>query len=800
MARASISVLYLCRMKLSAFFISLLFLFSFQMNAQTPIQTVRGKVVDNQTKSELVGVVVLLVDSGKVTKNTVTDASGNYRLPEVTVGRHTLTFRYFGYKEQTRAIIVSSGKEVIQNIDLEESVIQATEVVITDDQKSKPNNEMTTVSGRSFSIEETQRYAGSLGDPSRMAANYAGVSGSQDSRNDVVIRGNSPLGLLWRLNGADIPNPNHFGSFGSTGGPVSMLNNNVLDNSDFMTGAFPAEYGNALAGVFDLKMRNGNNEKFEFMSQFGFNGLEFGMEGPISKKRGSSFLINYRYSTLILFSKIGLEFGIGDAVPSYQDISYKLNFPTERFGNFAFWGVGGTSYVELLDSKRDTTRLDLYTIGGYDTYYGTRSGVTGFTHTYILKSDALSRLNIAVSGMQNYIKQDSVSFTDHTFWRNYGSDFRQYKITANYTFLKKFSARNTLKSGIYADQIRVNLRDSSNYNVTQFRHLRDIQDETWLLQAYSQWQHHFSDQFTLNVGLHSQVLLLNNSYSIEPRAGVRWHISEKQSLSFGTGLHSQMQTIFTYFNQTLMPDETYLTTNSEIDFSRAAHAIIAYDWNITSNMRIKVETYYQYLYSIPGLQHSSIYSGLNEGADFNAPGIDSLINNGTGQNYGIEFTIEKFYSKGFYFLITTSLFRSEFKPSDGVQRQSAFSGNYVVNLLGGKEFKFNDRNTLSFDFKLNAAGGKRYIPINLDASVLAGFAVYDYSQAYNQRYNGYFRMDCKIGYIHNGKHITQQFALELLNFTNSKNVFTQDFNRSSNSIVTNYQTGFLPVPSYKISF
>jgi hypothetical protein len=148
-----------------------------------------------------------------------------------------------------------------------------------------------------------------------MASNFAGVSGANDARNDIIIRGNSPSGLLWQLEGLNIPNPNHFGSLSSTGGPVSMLNNNVLDKSDFMTSAFPAQYGNALSGVFDLSLRNGNNEKYEFLGQVGFNGFELGAEGPFSKNSKSSFLINYRYSTLALFQQIGINFGTGSATP-----------------------------------------------------------------------------------------------------------------------------------------------------------------------------------------------------------------------------------------------------------------------------------------------------------------------------------------------------------------------------------------------------------------------------------------------------------------------------------------------------
>ncbi len=769
--------------------------------SQTPTQTVRGTIVDNQTKSPLVGVIVILADTGATMRNTTTDVDGHFRLENVTVGRHTLVYKYLGYKERAMPIIVTSGKEVVLNVELEESVVEAEEVVITDEsEKTQPINEMATVSARSFTIEETSRYAGSLGDPSRMAANYAGVSGAEDSRNDVVIRGNSPLGVLWRLNGADIPNPNHFGSFGSTGGPVSMLNNNVLDNSDFMTSAFPAEYGNALAGVFDLRMRNGNNEKFEFLGMVGFNGFEFGMEGPLSKKHNASFLINYRYSTLGVFSKLGLEFGIGDAVPKYQDLSFKLNFPTDKYGTFSFWGVGGLSYIELLDSQRDTTKLDLYTIGGYDTYYGTRTGMTGFTHSYILKNNAYSKFTLSMTGMQNYIQQDSFSYADQSFWRSYGSDFRQARISGSYMFLKKFNPKNTLKSGVFANNILIGLHDSTSYSVTYFRRIRDIDASTWLLQGYSQWQHKFTDRVTLNLGVHSQVLTLNNTWSLEPRAGIRWQTGERTALSYGAGMHSQMQTVFTYYNQTMLPDGSYVLTNRDIDFSRAVHNVVAFDWNFGPAMRLKAEVYYQYLYDIPGFAQPSMYSGLNEGADFGAPGIDSLVNAGTGRNYGVELTVEKFYSKGYYFLVTSSLYKAHFTPSDGIERQTAFSGNYVVNVLGGKEFRFNAKNTLSFDLKFNAAGGKRYIPIDLDASAAAGYGVRDLDRAYSVRYPGYFRMDGKISYIHNGKHITQQWALEFLNFTNHKNVFTQVYDPGTNTMSTNYQTGFLLVPSYKISF
>lgn len=782
-------------------FTFLILLIGTSLFAQTPVQTIRGQVVDNQTKSPLPGVVVVLQDTGAAMKSTTTEVDGNFRFDAVPIGRHNLLFRFIGYKERTLTVILTSGKEVVLTVEMEESVITTQEVVITDkNEKTKPLNDMTTVSARSFTIEETSRYAGSIGDPSRMAANYAGISGANDSRNDVVIRGNSPMGLLWRLNGVDIPNPNHFGSFGSTGGPVSILNNNVLNNSDFLTGAFPAEYGNALAGVFDLRMRNGNNEKYEFMGQVGFNGFELGAEGPISKKRGSSFLINYRYSTLELFSKMGVEFGVGVAVPHYQDLSFRVNFPTEKAGDFTFWGIGGLSYIELLDSKTDTTKLDLYTLGGFDTRYGTRMGVVGFSHTVSLGSRSYSRFNIGVTGMQNYISLDSIGWADMSFWPNYGSNFVRINVNTNYALVVKFNSKNTLKSGIQFETYSISLVDSTAITATTFRKIRDVQDNSFLMQAYSQWQHKFTDLLTLNLGLHGQFLGLNNSFAIEPRAGFKWQLNEFHWLSFGAGLHSQMQPIFIYYNQTMNPDESYALTNTNVDFSKALHGVIAWDWNFADNMRLKAEVYYQHLFDIPVLERPWIYSALNDGADFDSPGIDSLINNGTGRNFGFELTVEKFYSKGYYFLWTTSLYQARFTPSDKIERQSAFSSNYVVNLLGGKEITFKTKHTFRFDIKFNLAGGKRYIPIDLNASNAAGLVQYDYSHAYEKRYADYFRIDTKIGYVFNGKHITQQWSLEFLNTTNNKNMFMQEWDQATGTIKTSYQTGLLVIPSYRITF
>jgi CarboxypepD_reg-like domain/TonB-dependent Receptor Plug Domain len=770
-----------------------------QLHAQIPTQTVRGIVLDNQSKSLIFGAIVVLVDSNS--KNgSASNEQGAFKLNAVTIGRHKIRVSFLGYTPRIIPVDVTSGKEVVLTIELEENVIQGAEVVIEAyKDKTKANNDMSTNSTRSFTIEETSKYAGSRNDPARMVANYAGVSGSNDSRNDIIIRGNSPSGVLWRLNGMDIPNPNHFGSLGSTGGPVGILNNNVLDNSDFMTGAFAAEYGNATAGVFDLKMRSGNNEQHEFMGQIGFNGLEAGAEGPISKKTKASYLVNYRYSTLKVFQALGIDFGTGSSSPQYQDVSFKLDFPTKKIGKFNVFGLGGKSFVALLDSKRDTTKKNFYEFGKSDIYFGSDMGFVGASHFYAVNSKAYNKLNIGLSGAQTTIQSYDVNKQLQVGRINYGNRSLVYKFSLNDLFVYKLNARNTIKSGFFIDQINFLLKDST-YDDSIYRRLRNSIGNTYLVQMFSQWQHKFSDQLTLNTGLHYQQLLLNQSKSLEPRIGLKWQFKPKQSLSLAAGMHSQMQSIYAYFSETRLPNNTYINTNTNLDFTRSNHLVLAYDINITDNMRIKTEAYYQQLNGVPVEIRKSGFSMANEGADFNNPSIDSLVNKGSGNNLGFEFTLEKFLSKGYYYLLTTSLFDSKYKGSDGIERNTGFNGNYIINALAGKEIIIGNRMRLNLGVKSTFAGGKRYTPINLNKSIAAGEEVRNTLQPYSEQLNPYFRTDIKIGFKIEGKHITQEFSIDIQNITNQKNVFTRSYSPSKQAIATEYQLGLFIIPQFRITF
>lgn len=785
--------------KLNLFLIVFL-LFSKSNFAQQLTQTVRGTITDKQSKETLIGASVILVDTAMLKGNTA-DENGNFRIEGVPVGRRTFKISFLGYRESFVTIIVTSGKEVVMNIDLEQSVVTANTVtIVAEKQKDKSNNQLAMVSSRSFTIEETSRYAGSIGDPSRMAANYAGVSGANDSRNDIIIRGNSPSGLLWKLNGVEIPNPNHFGSLGSTGGPVSMLNNNVLDKSDFMTGAFPAEYGNALAGVFDLQMRSGNNEKNEFLAQVGFNGFELGAEGPLSNKNGSSYLVNYRYSTLGVFSALGLEFGTGAAVPKYQDVSFKIDLPTQKAGKFSVFGMGGISYIEVLDKDIDSTRENLYDDPVRDDgYFGNNMGFVGLNHTYFFNKNTYSKINLSVSTSGQNYKIDTLRAGDDMAIPTYRNKSDQQKYIADFSINKKFSARNFLKAGVDATAIQFNYCDST-IDDGIWRTITEFDGSASLLRGYINWQHRFNDKLTLNSGVHTQFFSFNKSYSIEPRVGLKWELNEAQSLSIASGLHSQLQPYYVYFVKARYNDGSYKETNKDLDLTKSWHLVSAYDRTIGKDFRIKAEVYYQHLFDVPVEKRATSWSVLNEGADFGIREVDSLINDGTGTNYGMELTLEKFYSHGYYFLLTGSLFESKYKGSDDKERSTAFNGNFVFNLLAGKEWTVRKKNVIAVNLKTNYSGGKRYVPVDLIESKLSGQTEYDEDNAYEKRRKDYFRTDVKFSYRINRKKTTHEIALDINNIFDTQNIWSEQYSPKTGTIVKEYQLGFLPIPMYKLTF
>lgn len=788
---------------------------------QTYTQTVRGKVYDDETQFPIPGAKIQIFTSDTtLLLRAKADPDGLFEINNVPVGKHQLVASYVMYNNKDITIEVNSGKETVIDVPMKESLVEQGEVVVVGRKQGEVNNENALISAQQFSVSETDRYAGSRSDPARMASNFAGVSGADDSRNDIVIRGNSPLGVLYKVEGIDIPNPNHFAISGSTGGPVSILNNKILANSDFLMSAFPAEYGNSTSGVFDLKLRAGNKTQHEFTGQLGFLGTELLAEGPMGKGGNSSYLIMGRYSTLDLFKSLGISVGT-DAIPRYGDGAMNFNWRLKNSGNLSLFAIGGASQIAIKISDQTTYSEELYGEGDRDQYFGTAMGVVGLSYKQPLSEKTLLRTTLAYSFENQHANHDYLWRTIDTttdvisvdaMYPIMGFRYNINKVSAYTSVNHKINKKHLIKAGVNIDYYMFDMLDSvlvaghtiADHDSFQLRW--DYQGGAILAQPFVQWKWRASEKTEVTAGLHSQYFSMSNSLSpIEPRVGWRTKIGNNQAVFAGAGLHSQTQPMYIYTYHLLDANGNKVYHNKNMDFSKSIHTGVGYSASLKGSWNVKTEAYYQSLYNIPVTNNPSAFSLINMGSGFSRFFPDTLKNEGTGYNYGVELTVQKFFDKSFFFMFSATLYNSKYTGSDNNEYNTSYNGNYIANLLAGKEFKLGDKNSISIGLKVTGAGGKRYGEIDVAMTDSLQEIVFLDSNYNGNKFKDYFRTDLKVNWKYNGKRITHEIGLDLVNILNTQNILSYAYapdlaHPEKVPVSTKYQLGFLPLFYYRVDF
>jgi hypothetical protein len=753
-------------------------------------QTIRGTVTDQLLQTPIAGATIIITGTDK---KIVADSMGNFRIPNMAAGTYTLVISHINYNNAVASnIIVNTGKEVVLTINMETRVHTEKAVEVTaSSRKNKPLNDMSVVSARAFTVEETQRYAAAVNDPLRMVTGFAGVASADDGGNEIVIRGNSPTGLLWRMEGIDIPNPNHFSEAGSSGGGISILSSQLLANSDFLTGAFAAEYGNALSGVFDLKLRKGNNEKKEYALQAGLLGLNAAAEGPLSASHKGSWLVNYRYSTLSLLNNMGLD--LAEGTTNFQDLSYNIYIPTKNKGIFTLFGFGGLS-SQNQSIETDSSKWEMQD----DRYAGkfvANTGATGITHTIPVDDQTTLKSALAFSYTANSFNEKYADYNKIVV-DNYKDNYITKKVLLSSTLNHKINTSNAFRAGAYVNFIFFKYYKLSKENPNApLLETINTSGNTQTVQAYIQWQYKPLNNLTFNLGMHYLALLYNNTGSAEPRASVKWDPDNKSSLAFGYGMHSQLQALGVYFAK----DVNNENPNQYIDLTKAHHFVLSYSRLIGHRLRAKAELYYQQLYNVPVTVNSNkTFSTLNIRDEFVT---DPLTNNGKGKNYGIELTLEKYLDNYFYYTINGSFYQSKYTAADGIERNTRFNANYLFNTVGGKEWPLaGQKRVLGINFKIVYSGGYRTTPIDLPASQQEGYTIYKEKEAYSLQNAAYFRPDCRVSIKWNRPRLTSTLSLDIQNMINRKNIYNQDYDLLKNTTITNYQNGIIPILNYKVEW
>lgn len=768
--------------------------FCLSISAQHLTQNIRGTVTDKASGIPIAYATIQLEDAPD--RGTITDSIGNFVLKGISLGRHNVKATFIGYEPSlVREVLVSSAKEVFLEIAMTENAQELNEVVVRPQvNKEQALNKMALTGARMFSVEEASRYAGGMDDPARLASSFAGISAGV-SHNGISIHGNAPHLLQWRLEDVEIPNPNHYADIATLGGGIlSSLSNHVLGNSDFFTGAFPAEYGNAVSGVFDMKLRNGNNRKVENTIQAGILGIDIASEGPLSKKHNASYIVNYRYSATGLLAHLNMV-DMGGAF-DYQDLNFKFNFPTRRLGTFSIWG---TSLIDKYgsDLEKDISKWE-YLGDGSDSKTDQYMAAGGISHRYFIGENGLLKTTLATTYFKSTASIDMFD-TDlnSTPYLDMSRENTNLVFTTSYNH--KFSARFTNKTGASFTQMFYDMKmNLAPFVATPLDVISMGDGSTSLFSAYTSNSIGIGSDFTLNLGLNTQVLTLNKHWTLEPRIGMKWQATAKTSFALAYGMHSRMEKMDVYYTQT--PQTGDALVNKDLDFTKANHFMLTFDYKISDELLLKIEPYFQTLFDVP-VRAGDSYSVLNR-EDFYVE--DALVNKGKGRNIGVDVTLEKYLSRGYYYMFTGSLFDSRYCGGDKVWHNTRFNRHYILNLLGGKEWMMgrNKQNILSVNAKLTLQGGDRYSPID-EAATLEHpdkEVQYDETRAYSQQFSPIFLTNFSLSYKMNKKKCTHEFAVKLLNATNYKEYAGHEYNLKTGKIEPNRFAMSLPNIYYKVEF
>ena len=785
------------------------------MKAQAQTQTVRGQVSDVASGEPMIGVTIT-VENG-ITMTAVSDIDGNFVINNVPVGRHSVRATYIGYepvllKEQ----LVTSGKELILNLKMTESLSELSEVVIKPRvNKQMPLNEMAQVGARMFSVEEATRYAGGMADPARTASMFAGVA-TGGATNGISIHGNSPQMLQWRVEGVEVNNPNHFAEITEAGGGVfTSLNGTVLANSDFMTGAMPAEYGNALSGAFDMKMRVGNNTKHEHAVQVGTLGVDFASEGPLGKNSKASYLVNYRYSFLEIAKKLH-AINMEKETLDYQDLSFKFNFPTANAGTFAVWF---TSLIdryenEVPDVSEWETLWDMN-----DSWSNQKSWAGGLTHTYRFGTGGTLTSNIAYTG--NYQKL-GVNDYDEQMNKMPGMAGRSisWNVIISTQHKQKFSSRYTMQNGFeHRHMDFCTWLDNIQEVGGPLYRVYDSNGNTGLTRLYTNHKLALSDRLSAVAGINTMWFNLNNQFLVEPRVSLQYKTSPSSTISVAYALNSRKESTDTYFvrapllpplrgktdgsvtDQSLPQRGGQEGANKDLGLTRSHHISASFAQRLGENAMLKIEPYWQWLFDVP-VEQGTTYSIINHNLFYQDR---ALVNEGAGRNYGIDLTLERYLKDGLYGMLTATLFKSEYRDAQGEWHHSRHDRNWITNILGGKEWMVGKghKNVFGMNGRLTLMGGDRYTPMTPgityddvakrpDKSIPT-----DGTNPFSKQMGMNVGYAFSVKYTINKEHTAHHFILEYLQM---RSFHGQTFDLNTHEIVDKYTSLTFPNIAYRIEF
>ncbi len=790
--------------------------------AQSPGQTLRGKVTDADTGEPIPGTSISLLKSAAVSGASSSE-SGGYFIEKLPVGRYQVQATHLGYETLTIAeVLVEAGRETVLNIQLREKLSQLQEVVV----KAPSNNPaVAPINSLTFSVEEQFRFPATNFDPARLATAYPGVAGDNDGTNIISVRGNSPNAFQWRLEGVEIVNPNHTANAGTygdrpsgAGGGVNILSAQLLGTSTLYTGAFPAQYGNALGGIMDMYLRKGNDQRHERIAQAGFIGIEAAAEGPFSVRssavgsgqsggasgRQPSFLVNYRYSFTGLLTAMSVDFG--DEETAFQDVAFHVSLPSAKAGQFTLFGMGGKSYNRYL-SPTDSATIDKER---FNIDFESKMGALGATHVLPLGRRSVLRTVVVGSALEHERTADFAATGER--WED--DRLRQRKLSFSSIFSHKVNARHRWRAGVEAAHNDDGFHSFFKNNFVFFENGGDAAG--WLVQPFAEWRANFGERLEVVAGLHASIFtMLQKEVLLEPRFNLNYGLG-RGKLALAYGRHSQNMPTY------LMASD-YADENSRSQ--QAHHLTLGYQVDFGKSLVFRAEAYGIRLVEMPVFQVGQTYVSTINFTDFSqtylgrgTPGDNIRLSNaGTGLNYGLDLSLQKYITEDFFFLLAGSLYRTEFSAagsswtSRNRRHSTRFDGRHTLNLTAGREFaKQKNGKTIINGISSRVAwlGGFREPLVDLVASKELGYTVFQtvlntqFSQtiSYSQQLDDYFRIDLRLYKKWNKTGRNSMLSLDIQNMTGRENAQYHYYDSVQDKVLLKRQLGLIPILTWRGEF
>jgi len=766
-------------------------------------QALRGTIRDVDNGAFITGATVVLRfnKAGTAPISLATNPRGEFLFEKVRVGYYALEVSAQGYENQIiQEINIVSGKEQILEVMLRRSAAQLSEVTISATQPGR--RPLLPLGEIPLTRDQTARFPAMFFDPARLATAYPGVAQMDDGTNILSIRGNSPSAVRWRLEGVDIVNPNHLPNAGTfsdrpaaASGGILMFSAQLLDNSSLLTGPMPAGYGDALGGVMDMNLRRGNNRRHEFTAQAGLVGMDLAAEGPLGSQKSNtddqsaaSYLVNYRYSTVGLLGQLGVSFG--DEQINFQDISFNLNYQGKRGGRWSVFGLGGKS-ENIFKHKTDTAEIKYYK-DFFDIDFESKTGVLGVSNWFPLGKKAWIKTSVAFSEQSSERNARTSSFA----FRDSYDQVKESKKSGSITYSQRLSRKYRLTGGVFGTFQKFQA-DAVVNNFGQ-----DPASHDYLLaQPWTQLSWNSRNQKnTSSLGVHTVFFKVGSdpygkgSFSVEPRFIFSRKLAEKHRLSFAAGMYSQVPS-------------AWLLSRYQYELLRSQKVELAYAFEFAPFWQLKTAIYRQWINNSPYFLNENL--GLLNDSEFRLGNNFASYNTALGANQGVEATVERVLSNGWFLLGTASLYDSKFtktsSPSKTDWLPTRWDLGHLVNLTFGKEWQREKRPGKERTIGLNArgvwTGGVREAEIDKMVSEQEGATVINKRIGYSKQYPDYFRIDLRVYWRKNlGNRRNSTFALDLQNLTNKQNLAYHFYDPYTRKIENKYQLGTIPNFSWRLEF